>query len=52
MDLIPLECPISIELVLEDPLVGDNIDAVGARNQVTSVIGHESGVLFFIATRQ
>jgi hypothetical protein len=27
--LIPLECPIGLELVLEDPLVGDNIGAAG-----------------------
>jgi hypothetical protein len=44
--LAPLECPIGLELVLEDPLVRDNIGATGARNQVTSVVGHESGILF------
>jgi hypothetical protein len=44
--LIPLECPIGLELVLEDPLVGDNIGAAGAWNQVPSAVGHESGVLF------
>jgi hypothetical protein len=36
--LVPLECPISIELVLEYPLAGDNIDAAGVRNQVPSAV--------------
>jgi hypothetical protein len=44
--LVPLECPIGLELVLEHPLAGDNIGAPGVRNQVPSAIGHESGVLF------
>jgi hypothetical protein len=44
--LVPLEYPIGLELVLEDPLIGDNIGVAGARNQVPSVVGHESGVLF------
>jgi hypothetical protein len=44
--LVPLECPVGLELVLEYPLIGDNIGIVGAQNQVPSVIGHESSVLF------
>jgi hypothetical protein len=44
--LVPLECPISLELVLEYPLTGDNIGATGEWNQVPSAVGHESGVLF------
>jgi hypothetical protein len=28
--LVPLECPVGLELVLQDPLAGDNIVAVGA----------------------
>jgi hypothetical protein len=43
---VPLECPIDLELVLEDPLVGDNISATGVQNQVPIVVGHESGTLF------
>jgi hypothetical protein len=44
--LLTLECPISLEVVLEDPLAGDNIGATGAQNQVPSAVGHESGILF------
>jgi hypothetical protein len=29
---IPIKCPVSLELVLEDPLAGDNIGAMGAQN--------------------
>jgi hypothetical protein len=44
--LVPLECPIGLELVFEDPLVDDNICATGAWNQVPSTIGLEDGILF------
>jgi hypothetical protein len=44
--LVPLECLIGLELVLEDPLAGDKTGATGARNQVPSVVGHKSGILF------
>jgi hypothetical protein len=44
--LVSLECPISLEFVLEYPVVGDNIDAAVAQNQVPSAVGHEGGVLF------
>jgi hypothetical protein len=44
--LVPLRCSVGLELVLEDPLVSDNIGAAGAQNQVPSVVGHESGILF------
>jgi hypothetical protein len=43
---VPFECPIGLELVLEYPLVGDNIDTTRARNQVSSVVGHEGGIFF------
>jgi hypothetical protein len=46
VSLVPLKCPVALELVLEYPLIDDNIGAAGAWNQVPSVIGHESGVLF------
>jgi hypothetical protein len=39
-DLVPLECPTGLELVLEYSLANDNISAAGVRNQVPSVIGH------------
>jgi hypothetical protein len=29
-ELLTLECPVSLEVVLEDPLAGDNIGATGA----------------------
>jgi hypothetical protein len=29
---IPIKCLVSLELVLEDPLAGDNIGAIGAQN--------------------
>jgi hypothetical protein len=44
--LVPLECPISFEHVLEYPLASDNIGTAGAQNQVTSAVGHEGGILF------
>jgi hypothetical protein len=44
--LVPLECPIGLELVLEDSLASDSIGFAEARNQVPSVIGNESGILF------
>jgi hypothetical protein len=46
LSLVPLECPVGLELVSEDPLVYNNFGAVGAQNQVPSVVGHESGILF------
>jgi hypothetical protein len=46
MGLVPLECPVGFELVLEDPLAYDNIGVTGVRNQVPSVVGHESSVFF------
>jgi hypothetical protein len=44
--LVPLECPVGLELVLEDSLAGDNIGAAGAQNEVPSFVGHESIILF------
>jgi hypothetical protein len=44
--LVPLKCPISLELVFKYPLVSDNIGATGAQNQVPSVVGHEGDILF------
>jgi hypothetical protein len=46
MGLVPLECPIDLEFVLEDPIAGDNVGTMGSWNQVLSVVGHESDVLF------
>jgi hypothetical protein len=45
-DLVPLECPIGLELVFEDQLVVDNISTMGAQNQVPSVVRHEDDILF------
>jgi hypothetical protein len=46
LSLVPLKCPIGLEIVLEDPLAGDNIGDTGEHCQVPSVVGHKSGVVF------
>jgi hypothetical protein len=45
---VPLECPVSLELVLEYPLIGDNIGIVGAWNQFPSVVWYGGDVLFIV----
>jgi hypothetical protein len=43
--LVPLKCPVGLELVFGYSLAGDNIGAAGARNQVPSAVGHEGDIL-------
>jgi hypothetical protein len=42
---VPLECPVGLELVLEYPLISDNIGSARVQNQVPSTVGHERDVL-------
>jgi hypothetical protein len=49
--LVPLECPIDPKPLLEDPLADVNIGVAGVQNQVSNVIGHESGILFHHSRR-
>jgi hypothetical protein len=42
---VPLKCTTNLKLVFKDPLAGDNIGDVVARNQVPSVVGHERRTL-------
>jgi hypothetical protein len=36
---VPLKCHVGVELMIEYPLVGDNIGVTGVHNQVPSVVG-------------
>ena len=45
--LVPLKRAISLQLVLEDPLAGDDISPRGARNEVPSVVLQERPMFFF-----
>jgi hypothetical protein len=45
MSLIPVKRAIRLELVLEDPLVGDNIGPRRPRNQVTRVVRQQGLIL-------
>lgn len=45
--LVPIEGAVSMELVLEDLLAGDDVHAGGARNEIPGVVGEKSVVLHF-----
>jgi hypothetical protein len=46
MSLVPFQCIIRVELVLEDPLTGDNVGANMMRNKIPSVVGDQSSIFF------
>jgi len=45
--LVPFQSSISMELVLEDPLAGDDVGARRARNKIPSLVRQQSVVLGF-----
>ena len=44
--LVAIQGTVSLELVLSDPFVGDNIGSRGARHQVPGAVGDQGIVLF------
>jgi len=45
--LVTLQRTVGEELVLENPLAGDNVGMSGARNQIPSLVPKESSMFFF-----
>ena len=45
--LVTLQRTVGEELVLENPLAGDNVGMSGARNQIPSLVLKESSMFFF-----
>jgi hypothetical protein len=48
--LVPFQGTIGIELVLENPLVGDDVGANGARDKILGVVGDQGSKFFFHGT--
>jgi hypothetical protein len=46
MSLVAIKGPVSMELVREDPLVGDNVGALRSGNQLLGPIADQGAVLF------
>jgi hypothetical protein len=47
MDLIPFQGAIGVELLLEDPFVGDDVGANRTRDKISSVVGDQN-IIFFL----
>jgi hypothetical protein len=47
VSLVPLQRTIGVELVLENPFVGDDVGANGARDKIPGVVGDQGNKLFF-----
>jgi hypothetical protein len=45
--LVPFQGAIGIELVLENPLVGDDVGSNGARDKIPGVVGDQDSKFFF-----
>jgi hypothetical protein len=50
--LVAIKCPVSVELVREDPLAGDNVGALRPGNKLPGPIAHQGPYSSSIATRQ
>jgi hypothetical protein len=47
MCLVPLQSVVGVELILENPFVGDNVGANRARDKIPGVVGVQGSKLFF-----
>jgi hypothetical protein len=47
MDLIPFQGAVGVELLLEDPFVGDDVGANRTRDKISSVVGDQN-IIFFL----
>jgi hypothetical protein len=47
MSLVPFQRAIGVELMLENPFVGDDVGANGARDKISGVVGDQGSKLFF-----
>jgi hypothetical protein len=45
--LVPFQGAIKIELVLENPLIGDDVVANGVRDKIPGVVGDQGSKFFF-----
>jgi hypothetical protein len=45
--IVPVHGAIRIELVLHNPLAGDDVGANGARDKISGVVGDQGSKLFF-----
>jgi hypothetical protein len=50
--LVPLQGAIEVELVLEDPFVGDDVRVNRTRDKIPSVVGDQSIIFFLRGTTQ
>jgi hypothetical protein len=48
--IVPVHGAIRIELVLHNPLAGDDVGANGARDKISGVVGDQGSKLFFHGT--
>jgi hypothetical protein len=44
--LVPLQCTIGVELVLEDPLAGDDVGVNRTRDKISNIVGDQSSIFF------
>jgi hypothetical protein len=47
MSLVPFQGAVRVELVLEDPFVGDDVGANWMRDKIPSDVG-DQGIIFFL----
>jgi hypothetical protein len=48
--LVPFQGAVRVELVLEDPFLGDDVGANRTRDKIPSVVGDQSIIFFFHST--
>jgi hypothetical protein len=48
--LVPFQGAVGVELVLEDPFVGDDVGANRTRDKLPSIVGDQSIIFFFHGT--
>jgi hypothetical protein len=48
--LVPFQGVVGIELVLENPLAGDDVGANGVRDKISGVVGDHGSKFFFHGT--
>jgi hypothetical protein len=50
VSLVPVQRAVGIELVLKNPLIGDDVGANGTRDKILGIVGDQSSKLFFHGT--
>jgi hypothetical protein len=50
VSLVPVQGVIGIELVLKNPLIGDDVGANGTRDKILGIVGDQASKLFFHGT--